>query len=128
VSKVNTFFASEMLLLLRIFLNSNEEPSFFSFALLMCQEQSEEAEKTKTKKSYLIVDVRDVFVAVDVVQPLLPFRFFQLFQLFQLLFRLIGFGRVSTRRTRRHLFSLFLSLTFEFDSIRTSKTIDESAL
>ena len=113
--------------LLWIFLNSNEEPPRLCSLLCFLSRTSDERRKNKNEEtSYLIVHVRDVFVAVDVVQPLLPFRFFKLFQLFQLLFRLIGFGRVSTRRTRRHLFLSFsLADEFEFDSIRTSKTIDE---
>jgi hypothetical protein len=89
---------------------------------------SDERRKNKNEEtSYLIVHVRDVFVAVDVVQPLLPFRFFQLFQLFQLLFRLIGFGRVSTRRTRRHLF-FSLSIRFALPQRAKKRSIDESAL
>ena len=107
-----------------IFLNSNEEPARLCSLLCFLSRTSDERRKNKNEEtSYLIVHVRDVFVAVDVVQPLLPFRFFQLFQLFQLLFRLIGFGRVSTRRTRRHLFSLL------FDShFHKKRSIDESAL
>lgn len=114
--------------LLWIFLNSNEEPPRLCSLLCFLSRTSDERRKNKNEEtSYLIVHVRDVFVAVDVVQPLLPFRFFQLFQLFQLLFRLIGFGRVSTRRTRRHLF-FSLSIRFALPQRAKKRSIDESAL
>jgi hypothetical protein len=72
------------------------------------RERERERDTPSSKKPHLIVNVRDVFVAVDVIQSLLP-GFFQLFQLLQLLFRLIGLGRVSSGRTRGHLFSNFFS-------------------
>ena len=116
-----------LLFALNFFEFKRRTKTFLSLLCFFIKNKARKREKRKTKKSYLIVDVRDVFVAVDVVQPLLPFRFFQLFQLFQLLFRLIGFGRVSTRRTRRHLF-FSLSIRFALPQRAKKRSIDESAL